>query len=348
VAALYMATRPPFWAFVAVQVVLGYGTGLLESALNAYLAKLPSAAVLLNRLHAFFGVGALLGPLLAAWMLGFAPWTAVWLTLTVACLLLIAGFWAGYPRRAPHGGDHGDPRHDAVEPVDASGPAGERAAAAAPDGDAVTGRRVRSRAAASDAAGGGLLAGALRSPAVVLASTFLAVYVGLEVGVGNWAVTFLIDEHGQTALTAGYAVSGYWFGLTLGRFLISPIATRVGLSATGTSFACLIGVAVTAGLIWSVRVPVVAAAGLVLLGFFLGPLFPTAMAVVPNLTTDRMVPTAIGVMNGVSVVGGAVFPWMAGAAAQGVGVWTLMPFALSLAVVQLVLWRLIVARMSPV
>ena len=63
-AGLYLATRPPFAAFVLVQFVVGYATGVLESVLNTYLAALPEATTLLNRLHAFFGVGALAGPVL--------------------------------------------------------------------------------------------------------------------------------------------------------------------------------------------------------------------------------------------------------------------------------------------
>jgi len=63
---LYTAVRPPFLALVAVQVAAGYGVGMLESVMNAYLSGLPRAAILLNRLHAFFGVGALLGRQ-AAW-----------------------------------------------------------------------------------------------------------------------------------------------------------------------------------------------------------------------------------------------------------------------------------------
>jgi len=72
-AGLYLASRPPFGMFLLVQLVAGYGTGVLESVLNVYLAARPGATTLLNRLHAFFGVGALLGPALAAWILGFAP-----------------------------------------------------------------------------------------------------------------------------------------------------------------------------------------------------------------------------------------------------------------------------------
>jgi fucose permease len=181
----------------------------------------------------------------------------------------------------------------------------------------------------------------------MLAAVFLSVYVGLEIGVGNWAFTFLVDQHAQPALIAGYTVSGYWLGLTLGRFLIAPLAARIGLTPVGMTFVSLIGVTAAAILIWLAPTGLVAAAGFVLLGFFLGPIFPTAMAVVPDLTLPRLVPTAIGVMNGVSVVGGAALPWLAGAIAQNIGVWTLMPFAVILALLQLVLWRLIAARMTP-
>jgi fucose permease len=183
-------------------------------------------------------------------------------------------------------------------------------------------------------------------PGVLLASVFLAIYVGLEIGVGNWGFSFMVEEYGQPGLVAGYTVSGYWLGLTLGRFLISPVAARLGLTATGMAFVCLLGVTGSAALTWLAPVTAVAAAGLALLGFFLGPLFPTAMVVVPRLTTPRLVPTAIGVMNGVSVIGGSALPWLAGAVAQGVGVWTLMPFTLILALLQLVIWRLLVTRMT--
>ncbi|MBB5967048.1 MFS transporter [Planomonospora venezuelensis] len=329
-AGLYTATRPPFVALVAVQVMAGYGTGVLESVLNAHLTRLPSATTLLNHLHAFFGVGALLGPLLAAWMLGFLPWTAVWLVLAVLCLPLTAGFLMAYPGSGAAAG-----RAEGKEPQ-----SGVPAALDEPGGTS------DGPGGASEKPGKGLLAAALRMPGVLLASVFLAVYVGLEIGVGNWGFSFMVEEYEQPDLAAGYTVSGYWLGLTLGRFLISPVAARLGLTATGMAFVCLFGVTASAALTWMAPVAMVAAAGFALLGFFLGPLFPTAMVVVPRLTAPRLVPTAIGVMNGVSVIGGSAFPWLAGAVAQGVGVWTLMPFALTLALLQLVIWRLLVTRMT--
>jgi fucose permease len=83
-----------------------------------------------------------------------------------------------------------------------------------------------------------------------------------------------------------------------------------------------------------------------LLGFFLGPIFPTTMAITPRLTQARLVPTAIGVMNAASVLGDAALPWLAGAVAQNAGMWVLPPFAIVLALAQLAVWRPITGRIS--
>lgn len=305
-AALYTATRPPFIAFVVLQIATGYAMGTLESVLNAYLAGLPNATTLLNRLHGFFGVGALIGPPLANWITDLSTWPAVWLVLALVAAPITAGFLLAYPRTDP-------------PPAQAEATAKNR-----------------------HLLQGGVLLGAI----------LLAVYVGLELGVGNWGFSYLVDARDQSDLLAGYVVSGYWLGLTAGRFLLSPLVTRLGLTAVGLMYTCLAGVTAAALLTWVLPGTVPAVVGMVLLGFFLGPIFPTAMAVVPLLTSARLVPSAIGVMNAGSVVGGSALPWLAGTIAQGAGVWTLLPFTLVLALLQLVVWlpmaRLIKAGRAPI
>ena len=291
-AALYTATRPAFVAFVVLQIATGYAMGTIESVLNAYLTGLPNSTTLLNRLHGFFGVGALIGPPLANWITDIGSWPAVWLVLALVAAPITAGFLLAYPR--------------------------------ADTGPAKTERRVKERV--------------LLQRGVLLGAILLAVYVGLEIGVGNWGFSYVVEARDQGDLLAGYVVSGYWLGLTAGRFLLSPLVTRLGLTAVGLMYLCLGGVCGAALLTWVLPGTVPVVAGLVLLGFFLGPIFPTAMAVVPLLTSARLVPSAIGVMNAGSVVGGSALPWLAGAIAQGVGVWTLLPFTLVLALLQLAVW----------
>jgi fucose permease len=67
---------------------------------------------------------------------------------------------------------------------------------------------------------------------------------------------------------------------------------------------------------------------------------------VPRLTQARLVPTAIGVLNAASVVGGAALPWLAGTIAQNAGMWVLLPFAMVLALAQFAIWRPIAARLN--
>src|SRR5690606_25459943 len=308
--ALYLATRPPFVALIGVQVLVGYGAGLQESVLNAYLAGLRRATTLLNRLHAFFGVGALLGPLVATRMLRVTTWPTVWLVLALVAVPLVVGYALAFPRRNP--------------PVVA---------------------QADSRPAAPATQPRGLLPSTLRERGVLLGALLLTVYVGMEGGLGNWAFTYLVEAREQADLLAGYTVSGFWLGLTLGRFLISPTAGRMGVTPVTMIFGCLGAASAAVTVTWLVPSAAVASASLVLLGFFLGPIFPTAMAVVPRLTAARLVPTAIGVMNAGSVVGGSALPWLAGATAQGIGVWTLPPFTLVLGVALIVIWWRMARRM---
>jgi len=355
-AGLCLAARPPFVAFVLVQLVVGYGTGILESGLNVYLAALPDATSRLNRLHAFFGVGALIGPVLAAWIIGFASWTVVWLILALLYVPLVAAFLAAYPRRQP--------------PVTESA-LGERSARAsriaAPPPGTSAGTSARSAGTSGTSAGTsgtsagtsgtpqrsggragqgarGLLRAALRQPGVLSGALMLAIYVGLEISVGNWEFSYLVQARALASPLAGYSVSGYWLGLTLGRFLISPLAARFGATTAGMMYACLAGVIVVTALAWVAPSAALASVSLMLLGFFLGPIFPTTMAIVPWLAPPKLAPTAIGIMNAAAVVGGAGLPWLAGTIAQNTGIWTLVPFTLALGLLQVAAWRPLARR----
>jgi fucose permease len=244
---------------------------------------------LLNYLHAFFGVGALIGPLFAAAVLhAHHPWQDVYLILAVAGLPLLVGFAICLPAKAPP--------------------------------------------AVAEEGHGPPLTAALRRPSVWLAGAFLCLYVGIEVTVGNWSFSLLTEQRGAGQLLAGYVVSGYWLGLTLGRFLLNTAASRAGLTVVDLLFLCFAGLTVVILLTWWGPSAVLTMIGFGLIGFFLGPVFPTTIAVLPRLTPARLVPTVVGLLVGASVVGGAFFPWLAGSLAQALGLGSLLPYCLVLAV----------------
>jgi fucose permease len=192
----------------------------------------------------------------------------------------------------------------------------------------------------------GMLQSTVRQPAVLLAAAMLVAYVGLEIGVGTWAYSALVIDRGLGGVLAGLLVSGYWLGLTLGRLLIEPFSRRAAWSLERTVTVCVVGVIVAFLAIWIIPTTFVAAAGLGVAGFFLGPIFPGIMVATPRITQAALVATAIGVLNGVSVLGGSVLPWLAGFLGEHIALWTLWPYAIGLGLVQLGLWRLLTPRMA--
>ncbi|MBA2679668.1 MAG: MFS transporter, partial [Ktedonobacteraceae bacterium] len=81
-----------------------------------------------------------------------------------------------------------------------------------------------------------------------------------------------------------------------------------------------------------------AAVGLLLVGYGLGPIYPTVVAIMPGLVPPRMVSSAIGFLVSLSIPGIAIFPWIAGILIQDVGLWTLWPFTLLLTGAMLLFW----------
>ena len=294
-----LATSPPFVLALPSFLLLGFAVAIVDAGLNAYIASLPDNAALLNYLHAFYGVGALVGPLVASGALasGFT-WNSVYVAWSAMSLLLLVGAATLF-----------------------------------------AGRDETVRAAPETSAGGpkrNVMSASLRLRVVWLASVFLLLYVGTEVSMGNWSYSYLTEQRGQAALLSGWIVSGYWLGLTLGRFLLGKLAARVGIQRLISG--CMAGV--TAGVLvaWLVPGGLAPAIGLWLAGFCLGPVFPTTIAYMSQVVPARLLPGSIGFAAAAGSMGAALFPWLAGNLAEQAGLWAIMPFVVVLAGLTLLLW----------
>ena len=156
---------------------------------------------------------------------------------------------------------------------------------------------------------------------------------------GSWSYSLLTVARHQPDLLAGWMVSGYWLGLTIGRLALGHLAERVG--SRRLVAACLGGVIAGVLLVWGAPAGVVAACGLWLAGFSLGPIFPTTIAVINELVAPRLQQSAIGFAASLGSMGGALFPWLAGNLIQHIGLWSLLPYVAVLALVMLAFWLLL-------
>ncbi len=186
---------------------------------------------------------------------------------------------------------------------------------------------------------GNILTTVLKLRIVWLAAIFLMAYVGTEISLGSWSYSFLTEERHGATLISGWTISGYWFGLMLGRLVLGRVAQRIGDKRLIEL--CLVGVAISLLIIWTLPFPLTSAFGLCLAGFSLGPIFPTTIALMSKLVSARLLPTAIGFLASLGSMGGSLFPWLAGNLAQHIGLWSLLPYVIILTVVQAGLWLIL-------
>ena len=156
----------------------------------------------------------------------------------------------------------------------------------------------------------------LKSRQVFLIAFFLFLYVGSEVGFAGWIFTYATKLELSNTSRAAYLTSLFWGGLTLGRMLTVPIATRI--KAESLLVSSLAGCLISLGLILaSPSTFAVVLAGTCGLGISMAPIFPTTL----SLTARSM--NLTGHVTGWFIVassaGSMVIPLVIGQAFSAIG-----------------------------
>jgi fucose permease len=132
----------------------------------------------------------------------------------------------------------------------------------------------------------------LASPALILLSVLLFLYVAAEVGVWNWLVRHLIAQGIPEPKALNILSLGFALGLLLGRVAVSPILRTV--PAAEVTLVAAILMAVTTFLMLRTKSPNVAWVAVFLAGVAMAPVFPTTLAMVGD-RFPQMTATALGI-----------------------------------------------------
>ncbi|ULR54148.1 MFS transporter [Streptomyces deccanensis] len=232
------AFAPSWPAGLAAALLAGLGFGGIDYGLNQLFAVGfgHRSTAMLNILNAHFGIGAILGPALVA-AVGAEHYPALFLAFAAANLPLLFCL-RGVRDQVP-----------------------QSASAVT----AATG--VSDSAAASN---GSVLGRSLGSVLGVFVTLYV-LHVGIEAGVGGWEPTHL-ETVGYGAGAAATATSVYWLMMTIGRFLVAPIALRhsaqtiITVSCAGMTVCLLLA-----------SVPSLAPYAYAGVGLFIAPIFPTGL-----------------------------------------------------------------------
>jgi fucose permease len=185
----------------------------------------------------------------------------------------------------------------------------------------------------------GEMSALISTPALILLSIFLFLYVACEVGIWNWLNTYLQRERGFSANSAGSVVSyGFAFGILVGRVVVSRILVKV--RALTVTLAAAILISITTFLMLRLDSQVAVTIAVFCAGLSCAPVFPTTLAIVGD-TFRRGTATATGIAITCGWIGLAVSSVVVGAIAKSSGLNTallLIPaFGLLMIVVNLVL-----------
>lgn len=281
-ALLGYALAPSWGLFFPVGVLMGLGSGAIDSGLNGYAARHFSVRHV-NWLHACWGVGASTGPALMTFAIaegfgyraGYAALASV-LASMAALFLLTQRRW------------------DEPRPPDDAAAAG--AASPAPE-------RLGFRAALA------------RGRVWLLIVTFF-LYTGLESSVGQWCFSWMRERRGLSVEAAGAWTSAYWASLTIGRLVLGVIVDRFGPDRMlrWASVGAVLGVTAFTGSGGSLG-----GAGLLLLGASLAPMFPTLMARTPARVGEDVAHHAVGFQVSAATLGSTLMPALGGVLVSGGG-----------------------------
>jgi fucose permease len=306
--ALGFAFAPGWWGLMVAGLVAGAAGGLIDAGLNAYAAARFSPAVMTS-LHACFGAGATLGPLLMgrvleqgrSWRAGYGVIAGALVAMTLALALV---------RRALDENGAADDR------------ASDRAATALPSVPR--------------------LAETLRQPGVWLGAVLFCLYTGLEATPGRWAYSLLAEARGMAPERAAIAAAAYWGSMSVGRaswgLAARWLAPRLVLRG------CLACAPVGALLVWTGAAGPLAIAGFVILGLCFAPIFPLLTALTADRVGAEHAGHAIGLQVAAASLGGGVLPGGIGLVARRTGLEVLGPFLLVTALVTLALYHVVERR----
>ena len=298
-----LAVSPVFAVFVVISIGIGLGGGAIDASMNAYAARHFSASML-NWMHAFYGVGATVGPFLAGVVLAAGlGWRLPY--LIIAAILGGMAFLFARNRQiwdelSGRAGMDASP----TGTVTAANTAEPQAHTAEPQAHTADNAQMRAQTQETGAPQHETI------PAREYAGFLLFfVYTGLEVALMTWSFSYYHLGQGQAETPAAMAVGLFGAGFTLGRMLFAIILRRVALGII--LYLCVAGIGLTVLLMLLVPgLPSLAV--LPLAGMFLAPMFPlfvkaTDARVHPSIV-DKVVGRQIAAANlgavGVPAIGG--------------------------------------------
>jgi len=276
-ALLGFSFAPSYMWFVIFSVPLGFGAGIINVALNNYVA-LHFKSRHMNWLHSFWGIGATLGPIVMAASLGVSlSWRTGYRTVSIIqlsfafLLLLSLPLWS---------------KHKSIKSKDSI-------VHNVSDGIVkVFDRNI------------------FRMKGILYALFTFVFYTVADLSIRLWGSSYLVQIKGLSINKAAFWIAVYYGSITVGRFILGFASFKVsnpGLIRIGISTSLL------GTLLFFLPLPSnLAIIPFIILGLGLSPILPAMMHETPNRFGAEKSQAIIGYQLACGSIGGAFFPPLIG------------------------------------
>ncbi|XAO21781.1 hypothetical protein I312_100537 [Cryptococcus bacillisporus CA1280] len=323
----------PYPLFLIAYIFNGFGLGLQDAQVNSLTSRLPNSSTKMFLMHAWYGFGATVSPFVSTAFVQHVPqrvyiYFAVSLGLAiVTAIALVAVFRLRTDDQIV--GKREETDQDSTDSSEVP---------AAVNSEGQVSEKKPKRDSSSK------MKRIMKTPVVHCMAFYMVIYVGVEVTIGGWATSFLIDERGGDD-NAGYVSAGYFGGLTLGRVVLIPVSKWLGPHISIWLYT-LLSIALSI-IIWVTHSIVGNAICFSFIGVFLGPMYPLVMNVVVDILPGELQGGTIGWIASLGQAGSAVMPFITGAISEKHGVWILQPLVIAFMGASLLLWTFVVRVSHP-
>lgn len=287
-----------YWMLFIFAVPYGLGAGAIDASVNHYVANNYSGSVM-NFLHCFYGVGAVISPYIMALALKYARWNEGYSWTSYIQMFILFVCIISIPLWKTNGKEEEEDHSDSVG-----------------------------------------IKEALKVPAVIFTLIAFYAYCAGEATCFLWTPSYFAGtKSGLSAETIASFGSLIFGGLMLGRLISGFISNKLGdrrLIRIGI-FVELLGIIMV---FLPVESYMVAAAGFVVIGTGMGPVYPAIQHMAPANFGKKYSAAVIGLQMAAAYVGSTFMPMIFGLLQQKIGIAIMPTYLLIFAIINFVMLEL--------
>lgn len=293
-----------YWMLFIFAVPYGLGAGAIDASVNHYVANNYSGSVM-NFLHCFYGVGAVISPYIMALALKYARWNEGYSWTSYIQMFILFVCIISLPLWKTNGKEEEEDHSDSVG-----------------------------------------IKEALKVPAVIFTLIAFYAYCAGEATCFLWTPSYFAGtKSGLSAETIASFGSLIFGGLMLGRLISGFISNKLGdrrLIRIGI-FVELLGIIMV---FLPVESYMVAAAGFVVIGTGMGPVYPAIQHMAPANFGKKYSAAVIGLQMAAAYVGSTFMPMIFGLLQQKIGIAIMPTYLLIFAIINFVMLELTYSKIK--